>query len=123
MKPELNNQLITKHEKIFVGGRLRTFECGPGWFSIIDDMATKLQAHIDASGCPQVQADQFKEKFGEVRFYYSGGDATCKEIVAEAVAKSNETCDFCGEPGEMQREGWMRVRCETHKNSRWGDLG
>jgi hypothetical protein len=120
MKRELDLQLIDKHAKIFKGGRFRHFECGDGWYALIDDMATKLQARIDASGCEQMVANQFKEKFGEVRFYFSGGDDDeIRAIVDTAEALSRVTCDYCGAPGTMgSAGGWMRVRCEAHVNTR-----
>ena len=121
MKRELCDALKEKHAKIFQGGRFRYFECGDGWYAIIDDMATKLQARIDESGCAQVVADQFKEKFGEIRFYFSGGDDECRDLVAKAEALSNVTCDYCGAPGTMgNKGGWMRVRCEEHTDTRHG---
>lgn len=123
MKRELDRQLVERHAGIFTGGRFRYFECGAGWFKIIDDMATELQAHIDASGCEQVKANQFKEKFGEVRFYFSGGDDTCQDIVSKAVGLSLVTCDLCGAPGEMGNNGgWISVRCEAHANAKRADF-
>lgn len=123
MKRELEKQLLDKHAAIFDGGRFRYFECGPGWFALIDDMATKLQAHIDASGCEQVKATQFKEKFGEVRFYFSGGDEACQEIVREAESRSRTICDLCGAPGELGNGGgWLSVRCPEHVQARRADF-
>jgi hypothetical protein len=122
MKRELR-ELIAKHSKIFGDGHFRYFECGPGWYSIIDEMAEEIQARIDASGCEQLVANQFKEKFGEVRFYFRGGDDECKDIVSRAVARSNETCDLCGAPGEMGNGGgWVSVRCHEHFGVRRGDF-
>jgi hypothetical protein len=119
MKRELDVQLMDKHAKIFRGGRFRYFECGDGWYSLIDDMATQLQARIDATGCEQVVANQFKEKFGEVRFYFNGGDDECRDIVQKAVALSQVTCDYCGAPGTMGSQGgWVRVRCAQHVDTR-----
>lgn len=122
MKQELDH-LISKHAAIFKGGRFRYFECGPGWFKLIDEMATEIQAHIDASGCEQVKAIQFKEKFGEVRFYFVGGDDTCHEIARKAEQQSLITCDLCGEPGKLSNTGgWLSVRCETHTGMKRGDF-
>ena len=122
MKQELR-QLIDKHPAIFQGGRFRYFECGPGWYSLIDEMATEIQAHIDASGCEQVRAHQFKEKFGEVRFYFMGGDDACRDIAQKAEAKSLITCDLCGEPGELgSAGGWMSVRCPGHVGKHRADF-
>lgn len=123
MKRELDMQLVAKHAAIFEGGRFRYFECGPGWYTLIDEMATALQSHIEASGCEQVKAHQFKEKFGEVRFYFDGGDDTCRDIVHQAEQRSLVVCDLCGEPGKLGNTGgWLAVRCETHSQMKRGDF-
>lgn len=115
MSRDLLRQLAEKHSAIFVGGHFRTFECGAGWYSLIDDMATELQAHIDSSGCEQVKVNQFKEKFGEVRCYYYGGDDVCHDIIRKAEVHSLSVCDQCGQLGTLgNNNGWMSVRCEAH---------
>jgi hypothetical protein len=64
---------------------------------------------------PQVVADQVKEKYGTLRFYYSGGDSVIEGMVAMAEAMSAVTCDVCGNPGKETGGGWISTRCEEHK--------
>jgi len=63
---------------------------------------------------PQVVALQVKEKFGTLRFYYSGGDEVIGGYVAMAEAMSAYTCESCGRAdGTVGRTiGWISTCCE-----------
>lgn len=64
---------------------------------------------------PQVVAHQVKEKFGGLRFYYSGGDDTIDNLATFAEALSERTCDVCGAPGKQSGGGWIVTRCKEHE--------
>lgn len=64
--------------------------------------------------CPQVVADQIKEKFGTLRFYYHGGDEVIDGMVRMAESMSGVTCETCGSPGKIRHDGWVRTLCDTH---------
>ena len=66
----------------------------------------------------QVIADQIKEKFGTLRFYYSGGDDFIRGIVSMAESMSSVTCEECGNLGECSSGGWIRTLCKTHREQR-----
>ena len=59
---------------------------------------------------PAVTIDQIKEKFGELRFYYSGGDQEIAGMVQFAEYLSSKTCEVSGEPGEL---------CKKSKGFNW----
>ena len=67
---------------------------------------------------PQVTVDQVKEKFGTLRFYYTGGDEHISGMVRMAESMSGCTCEECGAPGESSNQGWISTLCETHRNER-----
>lgn len=67
--------------------------------------------------CPQVVAVQVKEKFGTLRFYYSGGDDIVSGIVRMAESISSVTCEICGDAGNSSSYGWIRTLCEKHQTS------
>jgi hypothetical protein len=62
---------------------------------------------------PQVTLDQVKEKFGTLRFYYTGGDEYISGMVSFAESMSGVTCEGCGNPGEQNGKGWVRTECQS----------
>ena len=115
------------------------FSCGDGWFNILDQLMGNIQHHIDWKEkqhgwairfnstappedmrpvpdiIPQVTLDQVKEKFGGLRFYYTGGDDYISGLVSMAESMSEVTCEVCGSPGKRTGLGWISTRCEEHK--------
>lgn len=68
--------------------------------------------------CQPVKIGQIKEKFGTLRFYYSGGDAYIESIVSFAEAMSARTCERTGRPGYLQkRGGWYKVLSKEEGDS------
>jgi len=67
---------------------------------------------------PQVTLDQVKEKFGTLRFYYTGGDDYISGMVTMAESMSGVTCEECGKPGERVGGGWITTLCEEHAEAR-----
>jgi hypothetical protein len=67
---------------------------------------------------PQVVAEQVKEKFGELRFYYRGGDEYVDGLVSMASSMSAVTCEVCGNTGRQTGEGWIVTMCQPCLNSR-----
>lgn len=183
MRDDLNLRLCEKYPKIFVSRnsylkdtvRYWGFECGDGWFNIIDKLCANIQNRIDFSrknrsatlrfnrllhraikgdiaplefhlsygkssvteggrtaaaelvrlgeyrkvtdAIPQVVAVQVKEKFGELRFYYDGGDGYIGGMVSMAESMSLVTCETCGNVGKRINASWMYTACEAHTNS------
>jgi len=75
-----------------------------------------LRVVVDA--CPQVTVDQVKEKFGTLRFYYSGGDDYVSGLVSMAESMSAVTCEECGNPGKQVGGGWITTLCKEHAEAR-----
>jgi len=79
---ELDKKLVEKYPDIFRDRRGNPretlmcwgFECGDGWYNIIDTLCNNIQMHVNIKQCAPVVATQVKEKFGTLRFYYDGGD-------------------------------------------------
>jgi hypothetical protein len=181
MKQELDQLLCEKYPKMMANRNKPMtetcmcwgFECGNGWFNILDQLMGNIQHHIDwkekqrqyamdynrmAAQCktgnfdlfeknmesvvdqaykekklgaivagefravpesiPQVTLDQVKEKFGTLRFYYTGGDDIIDGMVRMAESMSGVTCEECGNPGETKGQGWVVTLCETHRAAR-----
>ena len=84
---------------------------GEGWGDLVYEMCKKLAAL--PGGVPEIA--QIKSKFGELRVYpCAAPTAEQGEIIAEAVEKSKVTCEVCGAPGTLKKDGWIAVYCEFH---------
>ena len=137
MKQEYDTYLCTTFPKMFVN-RYKPmtettmcwgFECGNGWYHIIRVLCSNIQHHIDWRNqknelnpnqpiVPQVTVDQVKEKFGTLRFYYTGGDDYIDGLVSMAESMSGITCEQCGNPGSTLGRGWLTTLCEKHAEER-----
>lgn len=110
------------------------FECGDGWYNIIAEAMHLIQSHIDFTNrrreillqenkynqeipaqVSQVVFTQVKEKFGQLRIYFDGGDEYTHGVIRMAEAMSAHTCELCGAPGETNGQGWVRTLCELHR--------
>jgi len=184
MKQELDELLCEKYPKMMVNrDKPMTetcmcwgFECGDGWFNILNQLMGNIQNHIDwkerqrevsikfdriaeqlkagdstlfdeeykdminqeykekrrqelidrypiviPEPIPQVTLDQVKEKFGTLRFYYSGGDDYIRGMVSLAESLSGVTCEGCGNQAQTnwpEPGGWVRTICESCEEKR-----
>ena len=177
MKQELDKLLCEKYPKMMVNRNKPMqetcmcwgFECGDGWFNILDQLMGNIQHHIDwklrqqriatdynamatqakagnfdlfeenmkdtvdleykekrlgeivagdfrsvPNAVPQVTLDQIKEKFGTLRFYYTGGDDEISGMVRMAESMSGVVCEECGAPGKRRGSGWIYTACDAH---------
>jgi hypothetical protein len=127
MKKELDEYLCKVYPKMMVNRNKDMketcmcwgFECGDGWFQILNQLMGNIQHHIDWKNrkeevVPQVTLDQVKEKFGTLRFYYTGGDDYIRGMVTMAESMSGVTCETCGKPGTQTSGGWIKTVCVEH---------
>lgn len=129
MKKELDEKLVKEYPTIFKNRYSKInescmawgFECGAGWYSIIDCLCRcivereKNLTDKEKTVFPVV-ADQVKEKFGELRFYFSGGDEVIEGMVDMATELSRHTCEDCGNTSTAKVRsnfGWLSTLCDT----------
>jgi len=94
-----------------------------GWWPIIESLCANIQSHTDwwnknretRPVVEQVVVEQIKEKFGGLRFYYSGGDDTVAGMVRMAEAWADTACEECGGIGKRRDGGWIRTLCDIHE--------
>lgn len=109
------------------------FCCGAGWWPILKSLCCQIQHHIDwkneqkekygrGEGCAQVTVNQIKEKFGGLRFYYSGGNDTIDGMVRMAESWAAHACEDCGAPGTSRSGGWIRTLCDKHEEERQAQM-
>ena len=89
------------------------FECGNGWYPLIKDLITDL---IELGWNKQVC--QVKEKFGALRFYINTGSDEIFKKIHSYENQSYETCETCGEKGELRLVGWYKTLCNKHHEER-----
>ena len=99
------------------------FCCGEGWWPIIAELCGQIQNHINWKNrqseiVPQVVVGQIKEKFGGLRFYYSGGDDAIDGMVSMAESWAAHSCETCGAPGERRDGSWIKTLCDHHEAER-----
>lgn len=92
----------------------RGFECGDGWFDILDVLCERIQFLIDhQDDIPQVAATQIKEKFGTLRFRIKGGNAEIRGMIDMAESMSGRICELCGKPASIVQNS-LKTRCQEH---------
>ena len=181
MKQELDKLLCEQYPKMMANRNKDMketcmcwgFECGDGWFQILNQLMGNIQHHIDwkerqrevaikfrkmaeqlkagdstlfeeefkdminqeyklkrkqeliedplreiPEPIPQVTLDQVKEKFGTLRFYYTGGDEYISGLVSMSESMSGVTCEECSAPAETHGPGWIRTICKPCEEKR-----
>lgn len=171
MRKELDDALVAKYPEIFrdryedmqTTAMCWGFECGDGWYNLIDTLCGTIQSYITNHNnhaartternnaiyeyvhgnheplleilkgntklvdwylergiqevpeiIPQVVATQVKEKFGGLRFYYTGGDRYISGMAILAENLAERTCEVCGAPGKLREGSWIVTRCDEH---------
>jgi len=112
-------QMETKFPKLF-SGKYGGFAVGKGWYPILEALCNNIQNHIDwkvkqGQDVAQVEVNQIKEKFGGLRFYYTGGDEQIHGMVQMAEAFASSLCEDCGGIGKRRGGGWIRTLCDVHE--------
>ncbi len=137
----LDDYLCKKYPKIFIERNkspMETCMCwgidtGDGWFYLIDSLCSFIQWRIDnppydengKQKISQVICHQLKEKFGTLRFYYSGGNNEIRGAINFAEYISGFICEYCGKMdcSVGQTKGWIMTCCKKHsKNGKWKNI-
>jgi hypothetical protein len=112
-------KMETTYPKMFAG-KYGGFAVGAGWYPILETLCANIQSHIDwrvkqGQEIAQVEVNQIKEKFGGLRFYYSGGDDEISGMIRMAEAWADIACEECGGIGKRRDGGWIRTLCDKHE--------
>ena len=127
MKSELDKKLCEKYPKLFAQRHKSPqetcmcwgFECGDGWYDLIDSLCDMLQFDIDRNRHDQIEVVQVKEKFGTLRFYTSGADERQQGMIDFAEFLSGSICENCGAWGGKERGGgWIQTLCDKCYNEK-----
>jgi hypothetical protein len=89
------------------------FECGDGWFAILQELFNKLEQYAVQNNLDNFYIMQVKEKFGSLRVYTSYENEEISSLIEQAELKSQETCEICGNKGKPNRNGWISTLCKN----------
>lgn len=97
------------------------FECADGWYDLLLEMSYKINQIIEED--PETYKDfyisQLKEKYGTLRVYTSYSYEPIDHIIEEYEFVSAKTCELCGNPGVLDRDGyWYQTLCDDHRQKR-----
>lgn len=120
MTPELEQKLIDKYPKLFSNKQFFGFECGDGWFDLLDYLCGSLLTYT--YGDEEIYVDQVKEKFGRLRFYLSKEDDVMHGMVSMAEHMSGQICEVCGNRGKTRSGSWLVTLCDKHDEARIGKM-
>lgn len=134
MQKELEQKLFNKYPDLFEN-RHKTMqescmfwglEFGDGWYDTMNNLCFQILQHEKNisnekssrynENYEPVRFDQTKQKFGGLRIYYSGGDEYVEGLVAMAESISYCVCEYCGNKGKPNKEGWITTLCENCKS-------
>lgn len=125
MNNELSDKLYAKYGKYISKSWWWGFECGDGWFDLIDETLSKIIDWYKKNNPDDLEnADeegfvitQIKEKYGELRIYIGGSYPAVFDIIEQAEKRSRTICELCGKVGECKvSHGWYKTVCEEHWN-------
>jgi len=85
------------------------FEIESGWYALVKDLIAKL---IELGWDKEIH--QVKQKYGGLRFYTGATSDEMHTAIRKYENLSYETCEVCGEPGEVRPGGWIETLCDVH---------
>jgi hypothetical protein len=124
MKIELQRQLVEKYPNLFadygaspkVSPMAFGFECGDGWYDLLDTLCTQLltlKPANDGKNPLPLTALQVKEKYGTLRFYVGPCTDEASAVIQFAEEMSAKICETCGNRGRIRGEGWFKTLCDV----------
>jgi hypothetical protein len=99
-------------------------ECGPGWIPLLEILFIYAdewnRTTPDGEENEKINITQVKEKFGSLRFYYTGGSDEFRGMVTMAEMLSSFMCERCGDRGDqmVSKHGWITTECHGCRGSR-----
>ena len=98
-----------KYSHLFSDPKPGQLAVGDGWLPTLYDFLDKCDKHSK-----KIQIAQIKEKFGQARIYADNTDEYLGNLIKETVHKLNNTCEVCGNPGQLSYKNWIRTVCKEH---------
>ena len=121
MSPELTKKLLDKYPKLYDQKHFWGFECGDGWYDLIDHLSSAITTYsnpVSEFNVFNVVVSQVKEKFGALRFYADNTDRVVDGMIWLAEHMSAHTCEICGNRGETRNGSWLVTLCDFNQDER-----
>ena len=93
------------------------WEINEGWKPMVEALTRLAINYCTTLGIP-FTIEQVKEKFGTLRYYYSGGDEFVDKLVDVVENQSAYMCEVCGKYGTLRKGGWLKTLCDEHQKER-----
>ena len=100
------------------------FEVGDGWYGLLYQLILNVRFNDEAKGKWITKVTQCKEKFGGLRFYFTGTSDKNWDLIREAEKKSYGVCENTGSEVEVGiwNTGWVRTICKKEALSMFAKL-
>lgn len=101
-----------------------SFDCGDGWFDIIDNMLSEINNYCEDLNIEKPKISQIKEKFGSLRCYYFLNASIENHNYIDKIINmyhnmSTKTCERCGSCENVsQTKGFILTLCKKCKENR-----
>ena len=94
-----------------------------GWTDLALELCDKLKQIIEEDHITDYVIHQVKEKWGELCWYYEGGNERIRQVTMEYESKSRNVCIRCGKTPTkyFTRGGWLTYICEDCAKKFYGD--
>jgi len=89
------------------------FEIESGWYGLVKNMINEM---IELGWDREIH--QVKQKYATLRFYTGPASDALYKVIIMYQRLSAETCEVCGEPGEIRDSGWSETLCDKHFEQR-----
>jgi len=84
-----------------------------GWRDLVLELCKRLKQIIKEDNLKDYRITQVKEKWGELCWYYEGGNQRVRDLTIEYEKRSRNTCINCGKtPTKYYTKGWITYICE-----------
>jgi len=108
MNPELDKILCDKypvilqerHKPVSESAMGWGFQCGDGWYHLIDSLCAFIEEEVKHGADPVVFVT-VKEKLGALRIYYQGGNEVISGVVHFVERFSTSICEECGSSAKL----------------------
>jgi len=87
----------------------------PGWYDKLLEVEREIQYLIDTHPAAWFKVQQFKEKYGSARTYFTADDSIYEEVyelIDDLETWTEKHCYHCGKPATKMATSWITFLCD-----------